>query len=86
MRFNVKFEDCFEDFLAKELKLNVPECMKATFIPAIKRCLKDVPYLRTSDNRIIEYKFDNVLFSKQSDFQMVQVVDTTDFGRYVPIP
>jgi len=81
MRFNVKFEDCFEDFLAKELKLNVPECMKATFIPAIKRCLKDVPYLRTSDNRIIEYKFDNVLFSKQSDFQMVQVVDTTDFGR-----
>ena len=31
------------------------------------------------DNRIIEYKFEEVLFSKQSDFQLVQVVDTKDY-------
>jgi len=80
-RYNTKFEDCFEAFLADELKKSVPNCMRANFIPAIKRCLKNVPYLRTSDNRIIEYKFEEVLFSKQSDFQLVQVVDTKDYGR-----
>ena len=33
------------------------------------------------DNRILEYNFDEVLFSKQSDFQMIQIVETKDFGR-----
>ena len=34
-----------------------------------------------SDNRILEYKFEDVLFSKQSDFQQIQIVETADFGR-----
>lgn len=34
-----------------------------------------------SDNRILEYKFDKVLFSQQSEFQLIQIVDTPDFGR-----
>jgi len=29
----------------------------------------------------LEYKFEDVLFSKQSDFQQIQIVETADFGR-----
>ena len=54
-RYNTKFEDCFEAFLADELKKSVPNCMRANFIPAIKRCLKNVPYLRTSGMKKIVF-------------------------------
>ena len=33
------------------------------------------------DNRILEYNFDEVLFSKPSDHQSIQIVSTKDFGR-----
>ena len=33
------------------------------------------------DNRILEYNFDEVLFSKPSDHQSIQIVATKDFGR-----
>ena len=33
------------------------------------------------DNRILEYNFDEVFFSKQSEFQMIQIIGTKDFGR-----
>ena len=33
------------------------------------------------DDRLIEYNFSEVLFSRQSDFQHVLIVDTPDFGR-----
>jgi len=29
----------------------------------------------------LEYKFDTVLFNKQSEFQQIQIVETQDFGR-----
>ena len=29
----------------------------------------------------MEYKFDTVLFNKQSEFQQIQIVETADFGR-----
>ena len=29
----------------------------------------------------MEYKFDTVLFNKQSEFQQIQIVETQDFGR-----
>ena len=37
--------------------------------------------LLLSDDRMIEYGFSKVLFSKQSPFQHVQIVETNDFGR-----
>merc|ERR1712203_719573 len=64
-----------------EGKKEVPGCMKVNFLPAIKRNLKDSPYLRSADNRILEYNFDEVLFSKPSDHQSIQIVSTKDFGR-----
>ena len=33
------------------------------------------------DDRLLEYNFSEVLFSRQSDFQHVLIVDTPDFGR-----
>ena len=97
-------EDCLEEVISEELKKEVPGCIKVNFLPAIKRCLKNPPYLRSagnltcnkffsilwlewfflnliSDNRILEYKFDTVLFNKQSEFQQIQIVETQDFGR-----
>jgi len=35
------------------------------------------------DNRIVEYKFSEVLFSANSPFQQIQIVDTPDFGRFL---
>jgi len=50
-------------------------------IPAIKRCLPKSPYLRTSDDRILEYKWDKLLFSERSPYQMVEIYSTADFGN-----
>ena len=48
----------------------------------IKSCLYEIIVLiLISDNRILEYKFDTVLFNKQSEFQQIQIVETQDFGR-----
>ena len=33
------------------------------------------------DNRLLEYNFSKVLFSRQSNFQHVLIVETPDFGR-----
>merc|ERR1712004_12765 len=79
--FNLRMEDCLEEVISEELKKEVPGCIKVNFLPAIKRCLKNPPYLRSADNRILEYKFDTVLFNKQSEFQQIQIVETQDFGR-----
>jgi len=80
-RFNTRMDEFFEETIAVELKKEVPGCMKVNFLPAIRRNLKDSPYLRSADNRILEYNFDEVLFSKPSDHQSIQIVATKDFGR-----
>merc|ERR1711935_528228 len=80
-QLDARLDEFFEETIALELKKDVPGCIKVNFLPAVKRCLKDPPYLRSADNRILEYKFDEVLFSKQSDFQSIQIVETRDFGR-----
>ena len=53
---------------------------KATVYPVVRRCLALNPYLRTSDDRIIEYGVNKVLFAKRSPYQLVEIIDTTDFG------
>jgi len=80
-KFNTRMDEFFEETIAQELKKEVPGCLKVNFLPGVKRCLKDSPYLRSADNRILEYNFDKVLISKQSDFQFIQIVETKDFGR-----
>jgi len=50
-------------------------------LPAIKRCLPKSPYLRTSDDRITEYRWDKLLFSERSPYQLVEIFATLDFGN-----
>ena len=50
-------------------------------MPAIKRCLPKSPYLRTSDDRITEYRWDKLLFSEKSPYQLVEIFATLDFGN-----
>ncbi len=52
-KFNVRLDEFFEETISLELKKEVPGCLKANFLPAIKRCLKDPPYLRSAGNQII---------------------------------
>lgn len=55
----------------------------SNFFPVLRRGLKDSPYLRTSDDRLIEYGFKEVCFSQRSEYQLVQIANTNDFGRFL---
>ncbi len=90
--------DAFTDF-----EEGNPDAMGS--YPPLRRCKKDVPYLRSSgkmqkrkenanfannwpilffyyvDDRLLEYAYKEVLFSARSPFQLVQIVDTVDFGK-----
>jgi len=50
-------------------------------LPAIKRCLPRSPYLKSSDNRILEYRWDKLLFSEKSPYQLVEIYNSPDFGN-----
>ena len=50
-------------------------------LPAIKRCLPKSPSLRSSDDRIVEYKWEKLLFSERSPYQLVEIFSTVDFGN-----
>lgn len=49
--------------------------------PSFKRDPKFVRYLMTSDERILEYDIDKVLFEEVSSYQKVQIVHTKSFGN-----
>ncbi len=73
---NIELEDSLKTKLAKAF-----DDGQANFFPTLKRCLLVNPYLRSSDDRILEYNYQDVVFCKQSDFQHVLIVETPDFGR-----
>lgn len=69
-----------EDTIKDALDENFPDS-EPTHYPAIKRCIPDSPYLRTCDDRLVEYGFKKVVYSARSEYQKIQIVDTVDFGR-----
>ncbi|CAH2249175.1 spermine synthase isoform X2 [Pararge aegeria] len=54
--------------------------IKSQALPTLKRC-KFSRYYPTSDERLLEYDIDGVLFDEQSSFQKVQVVHSKSFGN-----
>ena len=72
------FEDIerMERHITKSLDASRGSC-----IPAIKRCLPRSPYLRSSDDRLLEYNWTKLLFSERSAFQLVEIYGTRDFGN-----
>ena len=51
------------------------------FIPAITRGTNFSSYFTTSDDRLIQYGIEEVVFDQKSDFQTVQIVKTIDHGK-----
>ncbi|OWR45630.1 spermine synthase [Danaus plexippus plexippus] len=54
--------------------------IKSQPYPSIKRCLFS-KYYTTSDERLLEYDIDGVVFDERSPFQRVQVVHSRTFGN-----
>ncbi|XP_045446054.1 spermine synthase [Melitaea cinxia] len=54
--------------------------IKSQAFPAIKRCLFG-RYYSTSDERLLEYDIDAVVFEETSSFQKVQIVHSKSFGN-----
>jgi spermidine synthase len=49
-------------------------------VQAIQRCLPRSPYLRTSDDRLLQMAWQKLLFSEQTPYQLVEIYHTLDFG------
>ncbi|XP_063621209.1 spermine synthase isoform X2 [Cydia splendana] len=57
------------------------ECERVKLLPTIKRGYKFDVYLTSSDERLLEYDIDNVVFDEQSPFQRVQIVHSKSLGN-----
>ncbi|XP_064071177.1 spermine synthase isoform X1 [Vanessa tameamea] len=57
------------------------ECDRLKLMPTIKRGYKYDVYLTSSDERLLEYDIDGVLFDEQSSFQKIQIVHSKSFGN-----
>nr|XP_045608966.1 spermine synthase-like [Procambarus clarkii]XP_045608967.1 spermine synthase-like [Procambarus clarkii]XP_045608968.1 spermine synthase-like [Procambarus clarkii]XP_045608969.1 spermine synthase-like [Procambarus clarkii] len=56
-------------------------CTVAKVLPALKRVPPINPYFTSSDDRLLEYDVDKLLFEEKTDFQKVQIYHTKTFGN-----
>jgi len=56
------------------------DASKGSCMPAIQRCLPRSPYLRTSDDRVVQMGWTKLLFSERTPYQLVEIYHTEDFG------
>jgi len=54
---------------------------KGSSLPAIQRCLPRSPYLRSSDDRLLQMAWKKLLFSERTPYQLVEIYSTLDFGN-----
>merc|ERR1712012_1448796 len=54
---------------------------KGSSLPPIQRCLPRSPYLRTSDDRLLQMAWKKLLFSERTPYQLVEIYSTLDFGN-----
>lgn len=66
--------------LSEELKV-VTDATKSHKYPAFKRGPHDDRYFLTSDERILEYDIDSVVFEENSPYQKVQIVHSKSLGN-----
>uniref|UniRef100_A0A182QE41 PABS domain-containing protein n=1 Tax=Anopheles farauti TaxID=69004 RepID=A0A182QE41_9DIPT len=57
------------------------EAIRSKHLPPIKRGRNVDVYLTSSDERVIEYDIDRVLFDKRSEFQKIQIVHSRSLGN-----
>lgn len=52
------------------------------FVPLIKRGLYDVPrYVYSSDHRILEYDYDEIIYQHKSDYQDIKILHSASLGN-----
>lgn len=56
-------------------------CSVAKVLPAVKRAPAINPYFTSSDDRILEYDVDKIVFEERTEFQKVQIYHTKTFGN-----
>lgn len=68
--------------LVKLLKASFEAGERVECLPLLKRGRLDVPhYLISSDERVLEYDFEKVLFHKKSQFQDVKIISSPSLGN-----
>uniref|UniRef100_A0A2P2I435 Spermine synthase-like n=1 Tax=Hirondellea gigas TaxID=1518452 RepID=A0A2P2I435_9CRUS len=55
--------------------------LRAKVLPAIKRLPEINPYYISSDDRLLEYDVDKVVFSEETPFQKVEIVHSKSYGN-----
>ncbi|XP_034239245.1 spermine synthase isoform X2 [Thrips palmi] len=73
--FNYELSGNLQEVLSEKL-----QSTKSRRLPAIKRGTVD-RYFVTSDERLLEYDIDEVLFEEKSPYQKVQIVHSKSFGN-----
>lgn len=73
--FNYELSGNLQEVLSERL-----QSKKSRRLPAIKRGTVD-RYFVTSDERLLEYDIDEVLFEEKSPYQKVQIVHSKSFGN-----
>ncbi|XP_052565347.1 spermine synthase isoform X1 [Culex pipiens pallens] len=72
----------FEQIKSLETNLRLKlEAKRSKHLPPIKRGSNVDVYLTSSDERVIEYDIDKVLYDKRSDFQKIQIVHSKSLGN-----
>ncbi|XP_058826573.1 spermine synthase isoform X1 [Topomyia yanbarensis] len=72
----------FEQIKSLENNLRIKlEANRSKHLPPIKRGSNIDVYLTSSDERVIEYDIDKVLYDKRSDFQKIQIVHSKSLGN-----
>ncbi|XP_055602868.1 spermine synthase isoform X1 [Uranotaenia lowii] len=66
--------------LENNLRLKL-EAKRSKHLPPIKRGSNVDVYLTSSDERVIEYDIDKVLYDKRSEFQKIQIVHSKSLGN-----
>jgi len=72
------------EILQKHIRRNL-DAESGACIPAIRRCLSKSPYMRTSDDRLQQFRWESLLFSEQSPHQLVEIFKTQDYGNVLVI-
>ncbi|KAH8020943.1 hypothetical protein HPB51_010333 [Rhipicephalus microplus] len=84
LRARVRFVSCPNLFkVMEELKLKIKESIKTRIerIPLIKRGTPVPNYYTTSDERILEYDFDKIVFEEKSKYQHVKILHSPTLGN-----
>uniref|UniRef100_A0A182J4V5 Uncharacterized protein n=1 Tax=Anopheles atroparvus TaxID=41427 RepID=A0A182J4V5_ANOAO len=72
----------FENMKTLENGLRIRlEAKRSKHLPPIKRGSNVDVYLTSSDERVIEYDIDRVLYDKRSEFQKIQIVHSKSLGN-----